>query len=131
MLDSGRRDIRGHILGRLFALFSPGRIILVATIVAAIYLTFSAGTNLLHSYELAGNESRLREEVAALEVQQEQLEQIRDYLRTDEYVEFMARNVLGLVKPGETLVVVDAPESTATGSEDASSLNWWQRIFVQ
>ena len=116
---------------RILALFSPGRIILVLTIVAAAYLTFSAGTNLLHSYELAGDESRLREEVAALEIQQDQLHQIRDYLRTDEYVEFMALRVLGLVKPGETLVVVDAPASSSASESDPSTLTWWQRLFSE
>jgi cell division protein FtsB len=99
--------------------------------VAAVYLTFSAGTNLLHSYELASDESRLREEVAALQIQQDQLEQIRDYLRTDEYVEFMARRVLGLVKPGETLVVVDAPDPSRASEADASTLTWWQRLFSE
>lgn len=118
-------------MGWLLRLFSPGRIILVATIVVAIYLTFSAGTNLLHSYELAGNESRLREEVEVLRQQEDQLQQIRDYLRTDEYVEFMARRVLGLVKPGEVLVIVDAPEPERAKNSDASTLNWWQRLFSE
>lgn len=118
-------------MGRLLGLFSPGRIILVATIAAAAYLTFSAGTNLLHSYHLVGNESRLREEVAALRAQEEQLQQIREYLRTDEYVEFMARRVLGLVKPGETLVIVDAPEPARAEGADPSTAPWWQRLFSE
>ena len=116
---------------RVLTLFSPGRIILVATIAAAAYLTFSAGTNLLHSYELVNDESRLRDEVAALDAKQSQLQQIRDYLRTDEYVEFMACRVLGLVKPGETLVIVDAPEPKDASENDPSSLTWWQRLFSE
>ena len=98
---------------------------------AAAYLTFSAGSNIHHSYKLASDESRLREEVAGLQIQQQQLEQIRDYLRTDEYVEFMARRVLGLVKPGETLVVVDAPQPGHVSESDPSSLTWWQRLFSE
>jgi cell division protein FtsB len=132
MLDSNTAGTtEGTTLRRLFGLFSPGRIILLAVLAAAIYLGFSAGNNLLHSYHLAGDESRLREEVAGLSGQEEQLQQIRDYLRTDEYVEFMARRVLGLVKPGEILVVVDAPESEEAQKEDPSSLTWWQRLFGQ
>jgi cell division protein FtsB len=118
-------------LGRVLRFFSPGRIILVAVIVAAVYLTFSAGTNLLHSYELVNDESKLRDEVAALDVKEDQLQQIRDYLRTDEYVEFMARRVLGLVKPGETLVIVDAPQSPEASESDPTSLTWWQRLFSE
>ena len=111
----------------LFRLFSPGRILLVATLVAAGYFLFSAGNNLVHSYRLAGDEARLRNEVERLRQQQDQLRQIRDYLRTDEYVEFMARRVLGLVKPGETLVIVDSPESPP--GEEPGNLTWWQRLF--
>ena len=110
-------------------LLSPGRILLVATLVVAGYLTFSAGINALHSYHLANDESRLREEVEALELQRDQLLQVRDYLRTDEYIEFMARRVFGLVKPGETLVLVHAPPAQDTTDEDG--LTWWQRLFAR
>ena len=129
----------------LLAIFSPGRIILIATIAAAAYLTVSASNNLLHSYKLAGDESRLREDVRGLQQQQQQLEQIRDYLRTDEYVEFMARRVFGLVEPGEALVIVDsppaetqAPDESETQSsaddptaENTRQLTWWERLFGQ
>jgi cell division protein FtsB len=118
-------------LGRLISLFSPGRIILVGVIVAAAYLSLSAGSNLLHSYELKDDEAQLRKEIDALRTQESQLQQIRDYLRTDEYVEFMARRVLGLVKPGETLVIVDAPEPASSQDTDHPTLNWWQRLFSQ
>lgn len=109
------------------SLISPGRIILVASLVAAGYLAFSAGNNLLNSYRLANDESQLRETVAELQRQEDQLLQIRDYLRTDEYVEFMARKVFGLVKPGETLVVIDAPEPVIEEFEAGSK--WWERLF--
>lgn len=118
-------------MGRLASLFSPGRLILVGIIVAAAYLTVSAGSNLLHSYELRDDETRLRQEVEALRVQESQLLQIRDYLRTDEYVEFMARRVLGLVLPGETLVIVDAPSPATADASDHTTLSWWQRLFGQ
>lgn len=116
----------------LLRVFSPGRILLVATIVVSAYLIYSAGGSLLHSYHLQGDEDRLRGEVADLQQQQDQLEQVRDYLRTDEYVEFMARRVFGLVKPGEVLVVVDAPKaSTNPEAPDDFPLGatWWQRLF--
>ncbi len=109
------------------SLISPGRIILVASLIVAGYLAFSAGNNLLNSYRLADDESRLREAIAELERQEDQLLQIRDYLRTDEYVEFMARKVFGLVKPGETLVVIDAPDPVAKETETGTT--WWERLF--
>ena len=114
---------------RLLRMLSPGRIVLVATLAVAAYLLFSAGSNVLHSLRLAGEETRLKEEVAQLRFEQEQLLQVRDYLRTDEYVEFMARRVFGLVKPGEVLVAVDAPPPAASPEEEAPEGRWWQRLF--
>jgi cell division protein FtsB len=109
-------------------LFSPGRLLLVATLVATGYLLLTAGNNFLHSYRLTTDEERLRHEIGRLEQQHEQLLQIRDYLRTDEYVEFMARRVFGLVKPGENLVVVDAPQPPPS-EEEQPGMPWWQRLF--
>jgi cell division protein FtsB len=110
-----------------FRIFSPGPVLLVAILIAVGYLLFSAGNNLVHSYRLASDETRARNEVERLRQQQEQLIQIREYLRTDEYVEFMARRVFGLVKPGESLVIVDAPEPDE--EQGAPDLTWWQRLF--
>jgi cell division protein FtsB len=114
----------------LFRIFSPGRIILVMTIVATAYLTFSAGDSFLHSHRLSSDESRLRHEVDNLHQQKDQLVQIRDYLRTDEYIEFMARRVFGLVKPGESLVIIEAPHPESSAGETPGA-TWWQRLFGQ
>jgi cell division protein FtsB len=113
---------------RFIRFLSPGRLLLLATIVVSGYMLVSAGSNFLHSYRLAEDESRLQEQVDQLRTQKEQLSQIREYLRSDEYVEFMARRVFGLVKPGEKLVVVDAPPPHRT--EEPENLTWWQRLFA-
>ncbi|HEX5369009.1 MAG TPA: septum formation initiator family protein [Dehalococcoidia bacterium] len=124
----------------LIRLFSPGRILFLAIVFVAGYLTFSAGTNLLHSYQLVNDENQMQNDVAQLQGQVDQLQQIRDYLRTDEYVEYMAHNVFGLVKPGEQLVVVSAPPAPpaaqtgavpdgSTGPKDPTQYTWWQRLF--
>jgi cell division protein FtsB len=112
---------------RFIRFFSPGRILLLATLIVSGYLLMSAGNTLLHSYRLVNDENRLQEEVDTLKQQRDQLTQIRDYLQTDEYVEFMARRVFGLVKPGERLVIVDAPESEP--APERTDLTWWQRLF--
>ena len=112
---------------RFIRFFSPGRILLLATLIVSGYMLMSAGNTFLHSYRLVNDENRLQEEVDALKAQREQLTQIRDYLRTDEYVEFMARRVFGLVKPGEKLVIVDAPAPEP--APERADLTWWQRLF--
>ena len=115
---------------RIIRVFSPGRILLVAVLIAAGYLTFSAGNNLANSFRLVNEEQRLEAEVAALEAELDQLEQVHEYLRSDEYVEFMARRVFGLVKPGEKLVIVQAPQPSPPPGEELKDLSWWQRLFV-
>jgi len=112
--------------------FSPGRLLLVATLLVAGYLIYSAGGSLLHSYQLQGDEAQLRADIDELQAQHDQLQQVRDYLRTDEYVEFMARRVFGLVKPGEILVIVDAPKhqgASAAPQDFPLGATWWQRLF--
>ena len=116
----------------LLRFLSPGRFLLAATLLVAGYLVYSAGGSLLHSYQLQGDEAQLRADIEDLRVQHDQLQQVRDYLRTDEYVEFMARRVFGLVKPGEILVIVDAPKHTSSqAAPDGFPLGatWWQRLF--
>ncbi len=110
-------------------LFSPGRIILAISLMVAAYLLFSAGGNLIESFRLADDEDRLRAQVEQLHFQEKQLEQIRDYLRSDEYIEFMARRVFGLVKPGESLVVVQAPPADDARAEPGAGRPWWERLF--
>ncbi len=109
--------------------FSPGRLVLAVSIVIIVYLLFSAGGSALDYYRVADDEDRLRQQVAELHSQEQQLEQIREYLRSDEYVEFMARRVFGLVKPGETLVIVKAPPAPDDGQADDSNRTWWQELF--
>jgi cell division protein FtsB len=112
---------------RFIRFFSPGRILLLATIIVSGYMMMSAGHNFLHSYRLVNDENRLQEQVDTLKEQRDQLTQVRDYLQSDEYVEFMARRVFGLVKPGEKLVVVDAPAPEP--APEPSDMTWWQRLF--
>jgi cell division protein FtsB len=118
---------------RLLLLFSPGRLILAASLLVVVYLLVSAGGNVLESYRLADDEGRLRQEVMRLRYQEQQIEQIRDYLRSDEYVEFMARRVFGLVKPGETLVVITSTGPKTPVPEDEGEGDpgrpWWERLF--
>ena len=115
---------------RALRILSPGRVLLVAILVAAGYLAFSAGSNIVDSYRLVNQEKQLEAEVAALEAELAQLDQVHEYLRSDEYVEFMARRVFGLVKPGEKLVVIEAPQPPPPSDEDLKDLSWWQRLFA-
>lgn len=79
------------------------------------------------SYRLRETERTLFDEVQGLRQQRAELEGLAAYLESDEYVEAFARQQFGLVKPGETLVVVDAP--TTSGTARRPGERWWEALF--
>ncbi len=104
--------------------------------VVAGYLLFSAANRALQTYRLAGQEQRVRSEIAELRRQHRQLVALREYLRSDEYIEGVARRLLGLVRPGEKLVIVSGPEPTPVADEEktpehqaAPGQHWWEALF--
>jgi cell division protein FtsB len=111
------------------------RVALLLASVAVGYTLFSAVSDALLSRELNRDEGALKGEITTLDRQQQELEAIRDYLTTSDYIEGVARRVLGLVRPGETLVVV-SPGTAATptpaaeeGPGEAASRPWWERLY--
>lgn len=117
---------------KLRRLFLARAVILLAALVVG-YLIFTAVGDALLSQRLNRDEQRLQQEIAELQHQQAKLEAIRDYLRTDEYIERIARRVLGLVRPGETLVIVSSNAASTPmpeeqpGEEDLRP--WWEKLY--
>lgn len=101
------------------------------SLIAIAYLGFTTVRYFSHNYQLRNDERALEREIDALDSDREQLATTRDYLKSDEYIEYVARRVLGLVRPGETLVVVsgEQPSSTATPPHGAA-VDWWKRLFA-
>jgi hypothetical protein len=73
----------------------------------------------------------------------DRLTALRDYLNSDEYIEWVARRELGLVGPGETgIIVLSEPtpaSSTGAGEQEQGSQaeqgqqqdRWWEDIIGQ
>ena len=111
---------------------SPVAIVVVLAVLTVSYLAFTAGTSALKSFQLAGDEQQARREVAELERRHQQLLILREYLQSDEYVESIARRVLGLVRPGQALVIVSSPQDA--GAPESEELGppgrpWWEVLF--
>ena len=111
-------------------------LVLCAAALAITYLGFTTVRYVTHNFRIRDQEVEVRRDIARLDREHEQLLAVKEYLESDEYVEYVARNTLGLVRPGETLVVVsgtDAPEPAATPegvAPDAGAEPWWRELFA-
>jgi cell division protein FtsB len=102
--------------------------------VALASLLLTTGRYVVHGYQLRAQERDLRQELRRLDQDHAQLEAVRDYLRSDEYLEYVARRTLGLVKPGETLVIVspsdDVPPAAPLSVARTPGEPWWKALFA-
>jgi cell division protein FtsB len=111
-------------------------ILVCAALLATTYFGYSTWKYVTHNYHLSDEEAAIRREIAELDQEHAQLVAVRDYLRSDEYVEYVARNVLGLVRPGETLVIVSSSAPPAPSPTPVPRLlqdgtePWWKDLFV-
>ena len=95
------------------------------------FLALSTGRNAVRHYQLRQDERDLRAELRQLDADAEDLAAVRDYLESDEYIEDVARRVIGLVRPGETLVIVAGSETAATPTRATSPGEpWWKTLFL-
>ena len=88
-------------------------IIACVALLALTYFGFGAWRYVAHNYRLSSDEAEIRSDIAELDEQRAQLVAVRDYLKSDEYIEYVARRMFGLVRPGETLVVVSSTAADA------------------
>ena len=112
---------------------SPAKILLLLAAVAGGYFFFSGSADRLLSHNLSHEEQQVRDQIEELDEQKQDLEALRDYLQTNEYVEGVARKVLGVVRAGERLYVVESdaaptPEGTPAESSDDKE-TWWERLY--
>lgn len=118
-------------------------LVIGAAALAITYLGFTTGRYVVHEFNLREDQAQLHREIHQLDRDHEQLVAVRDYLKSDEYIQDAARRVLGLVRPGETLVVVSssapptsvapAPATTPSAPSAARTpaAEWWKDLFVQ
>ncbi|MFC1624817.1 septum formation initiator family protein [Patescibacteria group bacterium] len=108
-----------------------------------VFLSFGFIKSGLEVLEGSKRLSETQEEVLSLEGKKEALEQEIQYKRTPEYIEEKARNDLNLVKPGETIYIIEKGKEEKGGETSVLSekdevlestykdTNWymWYRLF--
>ena len=112
------------------------RIVVLLAVGVVGYLLFSAVGDTLLSLRLSNDQEQLERQIADLQHQHDRLQEVRDYLQTDSYIEGVARRVLGLVRPGETLVVVSSsatptPVPAPGADPQVDTQSWWERLYGQ
>jgi cell division protein FtsL len=97
----------GHA-ARIFNGFIP---LFVAA--GVIFTLFVIGGKAVQSYELKQEALALEQRIDSLKTQNRQLKQQLEHYRSDQFIEKVAREELGLVKPGDVAIVVPLPKDQA------------------
>ena len=115
--------------------FGPLQMVLALGLLLLGLFAYAGVQTAAQHYHLSEERRALEREVYELEAQIAELEGLREYIASDEYVEAVARSRFGLVRPGETAVVVEdrAELPSSLGDEDAPERRpgerWWEALF--
>ena len=110
--------------------FSTTKLIVLITAAVVIYFLVSAGLGGVRAYRLHQREDRLRGEARELQARYDRLQDLKDYLNSDEYIEAAAREQLGLVHQGETGFVAISSQPTPTPAPgDPHPELWWDILI--
>jgi cell division protein FtsL len=112
----------------------------VLVIPLLLYALVATGQKALDNYRLNQETEALRAEVLGLRAENVQLQQDIERARTDTAIETIAREQLGLIKPGDHPVVLVSPPSSQPAATTAPVPNppapappawrqWWDYVF--
>lgn len=98
----------------------------LATVALVGWVVYSGIEGLLQSNSLEARIAETQAEIAQLQCEADQLDAIRDWLKSDEYVERTAREDLGLVRPAEEAFAVHAPPREGLSIVRSP---WWANLL--
>lgn len=106
------------------------RTIIIWTV--SLVLCLSAGSTVIHLWARRGVVREREQELAVLQKKNSDLENSLKEASGDAYVERVARDKLGMVREGETIIIMpDTQPRTAAGQGNDVSPNWkkWWGLF--
>ncbi|ABO48671.1 Septum formation initiator [Desulforamulus reducens MI-1] len=98
-----------------------GNFMLLLTVACVCYMVFSLYNQFTRMNTMQSSMKTLQTQVEELKNRNEALRTEIKQIKSEAYIEQAAREQLGLVKPGETLVVPTQPKQTSTASEQKKS----------
>ncbi len=101
------------------------------TAVVVIYFLVTGAVNAVRSHQLRQEEGRVRAEIEQMQARYQRLEALRDYLNSDEYIEAVAREQLGLVREGETGFVAISTVPPPAANPDAPQPELWWDVLIR
>lgn len=111
---------------------SPLPVVAALAFIIGGYFAFTTGSYVIHNYQARQDERALRADIDRLDREHDELIAVRDYLSSDEYVEYEARRTVGLVHPGQTLVIVSGATAIASPTPEITATPggaWWHGLF--
>lgn len=109
---------------------STARIVLAISALVAAYFLVTAAFTAIRSHQLGEQGAQIRAEIHDLQSRYARLQALREYLDSDEYIEAVAREQLGLVRPDEVAFVVISTVPTPEPEEgERDSELWWDVLI--
>lgn len=120
------------------------KLITFVGIIVLILVSIALGKEIYRRYQINQEIKTVKSEIETLQKKNQELQALVDYLNSDYYKEIQARQNLGLQKPGEQAVAIEAAPTTenaastgiskvATSAEPARELSntekWWKYFF--
>ena len=100
------------------------------TVLIVVYFLFTFAGNAIKGHQLNQQENQLNDEIASMQDQYQRLQALEQYMKSDEYIEAVAREQLGLVKPGETGIVAVPTQPSPTPAPDSANPDlWWEALI--
>lgn len=118
-------DSRPHLIIRIFT----SRFFLLGALLISAILAVSFGRAFYKDYEIRQQIKALQTKVDELERKKLESLDLLGYVKSEAYVEDIARQQLGLKKPGERVIIVDAATTTGprVNAENRPATPSWKK----
>ena len=111
-----------------------GSLIRIVIALAIVYLLFVVGKTLYQSYQVRQQINELKNQITEMQANDKQLSEDILYYQSSSYQERIARERLGLQKPGEKVIVILPEDAKKIAEKDpytqlSGPEKWWKFFF--